>query len=450
MEYIWELFINLLGTSLFFIFANGKLDRKEIRYIYAKQTIACIIISIVLWIMNIYNMPTILTILFVLILFHYIYVEIFFSASHIEKFFWVTVFAMTSIFAEALTTIIPTQLFHIDLSEELMGGTLRIPFTLLYMLLIAVFVITLLCFSSRTFKLNFIEKISFIFISVLCIIIENLIVVTQTVKYKSHIRLLTNTLYMVFFLVLALFVALTIYVYQLGIQRERFLQLSKEQIISDMENKQYEQIISSIAELRYLKHDIYNHLNALNTLLSNQDYIEAQHYIHELSDSIESDHYILTSGNSTMDSILTNKFIQCKSSGIKVNYSVFLPECIPLSNIEICSIIGNLFDNAIEACCKIPVESGGRQIVFSMQIARKMLHISCKNALDEPPRKQNDRFLTDKPGEGHGYGIESIRSAVQKADGRVDFSCAEGFFFVSVLLELRQCCATPGLVDTKK
>ena len=194
MEYIWELFINLLGTSLFFIFANGKLDRKEIRYIYAKQTIACIIISIVLWIMNIYNMPTILTILFVLILFHYIYVEIFFSASHIEKFFWVIVFAMTSIFAEALTTIIPTQLFHIDLSEELMGGTLRIPFTLLYMLLIAVFVITLLCFSSRTFKLNFIEKISFIFISVLCIIIENLIVVTQTVKYKSHIRLLTNTL----------------------------------------------------------------------------------------------------------------------------------------------------------------------------------------------------------------------------------------------------------------
>ena len=337
MEYIWELFINLLGTSLFFIFANGKLDRKEIRYIYAKQTIACIIISIVLWIMNIYNMPTILTILFVLILFHYIYVEIFFSASHIEKFFWVTVFAMTSIFAEALTTIIPTQLFHIDLSEELMGGTLRIPFTLLYMLLIAVFVITLLCFSSRTFKLNFIEKISFIFISVLCIIIENLIVVTQTVKYKSHIRLLTNTLYMVFFLVLALFVALTIYVYQLGIQRERFLQLSKEQIISDMENKQYEQIISSIAELRYLKHDIYNHLNALNTLLSNQDYIEAQHYIHELSDSIESDHYILTSGNSTMDSILTNKFIQCKSSGIKVNYSVFLPECIPLSDIEISS-----------------------------------------------------------------------------------------------------------------
>lgn len=121
MEYIWELFINLLGTSLFFIFANGKLDRKEIRYIYAKQTIACIIISIVLWIMNIYNMPTILTILFVLILFHYIYVEIFFSASHIEKFFWVIVFAMTSIFAEALTTIIPTQLFHIDLSEELMG-----------------------------------------------------------------------------------------------------------------------------------------------------------------------------------------------------------------------------------------------------------------------------------------------------------------------------------------
>lgn len=441
MEYIWELFINLLGTSLFFIFANGKLDRKEIRYIYAKQTIACIIISIVLWIMNIYNMPTILTILFVLILFHYIYVEIFFSASHIEKFFWVTVFAMTSIFAEALTTIIPTQLFHIDLSEELMGGTLRIPFTLLYMLFIAVFVITLLCFSSRTFKLNFIEKISFIFISVLCIIIENLIVVTQTVKYKSHIRLLTNTLYMVFFLVLALFVALTIYVYQLGIQRERFLQLSKEQIISDMENKQYEQIISSIAELRYLKHDIYNHLNALNTLLSNQDYIEAQHYIRELSDSIESDHYILTSGNSTMDSILTNKFIQCKSSGIKVNYSVFLPECIPLSNIEICSIIGNLFDNAIEACLRISSDDE-KCIDLNIKPFQQMLSIVILNTSDGIyiPHKSHTfaSRKTELSNINHGLGLSRIETIVEKHNGMMDITPSKKDFTVSILLPLSE------------
>lgn len=441
MNYIWELFINLLGTFLFFIFVNGKLAKKETHHTYFKQIIACTIISIILWIMNIYNMPTIITILSILILFHYIYVEIFFSTSHIVKFFWVVIFAMTSIFAEALTTIISTQIFHIELSKELVGGTLRIPFTLLYMLLITVFIIILLCFSSRTFKLNFIEKISFIFISLLCIVIENLIVVTQTIKYKNHIRLLTNTIYIVFFLVLALFVALTVYVYQLGIQREKILQLSKEQIITDMENKQYEQVISSITELRYLKHDIYNHLNALNTLLSNQDYIKAQHYIHELSDSIESDHYILTSGNSTMDSILTNKFIQCKSCGIKVNYSVFLPECIPLSDIEICSIIGNLFDNAIEACLRIS-NSDEKCIDLSIKPFQQMLSIVISNTSDGIYITHKSHTFASRKTElsniNHGLGLSRIETIVKKHNGMMDITPSKKDFTVSILLPLSE------------
>lgn len=246
---------------------------------------------------------------------------------------------------------------------------------------------------------------------------------------------------MVFFLVLALFVALTIYVYQLGIQRERFLQLSKEQIISDMENKQYEQIISSIAELRYLKHDIYNHLNALNTLLSNQDYIEAQHYIHELSDSIESDHYILTSGNSTMDSILTNKFIQCKSSGIKVNYSVFLPECIPLSNIEICSIIGNLFDNAIEACLRISSDDE-KCIDLNIKPFQQMLSIVILNTSDGIyiPHKSHTfaSRKTELSNINHGLGLSRIETIVKKHNGMMDITPSKKDFTVSILLPLSE------------
>lgn len=205
------------------------------------------------------------------------------------------------------------------------------------------------------------------------------------------------------------------------------------------------------AELRTLRHDMKHHMQVMDGLLEQGQLEAARAYRQELrkDDTLV---YVNTcaSGFAAVDALLLAKTAVCKRNAIGLEMKLCTLDKLPMSQPEFCAVLGNILDNAIEACCKIPVESGRRQIVFSMQIARKMLHISCKNALDEPPRKQNDRFLTDKPGEGHGYGIESIRSAVQKADGRVDFSCAEGFFFVSVLLELRQCCAIPGLVDTKK
>ena len=194
-----------------------------------------------------------------------------------------------------------------------------------------------------------------------------------------------------------------------------------------------------------------HHMQVMDGLLEQGQLEAARAYRQELrkDDTLV---YVNTCASrfAAVDALLLAKTAVCKRNAIGLEMKLCTLDKLPMSQPEFCAVLGNILDNAIEACCKIPVESGGRQIVFSMQIARKMLHISCKNALDEPPRKQNDRFLTDKPGEGHGYGIESIRSAVQKADGRVVFSCAEGFFFVSVLLELRQCCATPGLADTKK
>ena len=173
----------------------------------------------------------------------------------------------------------------------------------------------------------------------------------------------------------------------------------------------------------------------------NQDYIEAQHYIHELSDSIESDHYILTSGNSTMDSILTNKFIQCKSSGIKVNYSVFLPECIPLSDIEICSIIGNLFDNAIEACLRISSDDE-KCIDLNIKPFQQMLSIVILNTSDGIyiPHKSHTfaSRKTELSNINHGLGLSRIETIVKKHNGMMDITPSKKDFTVSILLPLSE------------
>ncbi len=193
------------------------------------------------------------------------------------------------------------------------------------------------------------------------------------------------------------------------------------------------------AELRNLRHDMKHHMQVMDGLLERGQQEAAREYRQEIhkDDAVA---YVNTcaSGFAAVDALLLAKSAICKRNEIHLEMKLCTLEQLPMSQPEFCAVLGNILDNAIEACCKLPAESSRRQIGFSMQIARKMLHISCKNPLEELPRQQNDRYLTDKPGEGHGYGIESIRSAVKKVGGRVDFLCAEGFFFVSVLLELRQ------------
>ena len=440
MNYGWELIIDIMDTLLFCILVNGKLEKKNISHNFIKQIIACSFISLTLWLLNIYNISPMIILLIILVIFHYIYILLFFSTSPIISLLWVIIYATITIFSEALATIIPTRVFHLDLSHELVGGSLRIPFTLLYIVLIATFVLCLLCFSTKTFHLTTLEKIVFIFLALLCITIENLIVVGQTKSYENDIHSFLNTLYVIFFLVLLLFIALTIYVYLLGIEREKYTQLSNRHIMSEMEKKQYDQIISSISELRFLKHDINNHLDTLNSMICHHKYTDAEKYIHNLSNTMNSIKYIIASGNTTIDSIITNKLIQCRAGEITVNHSIFLPDSIPLSNVDLCSLLGNLFDNAIEACMRISNKEK-RIITFSIKPYRDMFSLYICNHTDGIYKTKGNHLLSRKSEIfdcSHGLGISRIQTIVHKYNGIINIESKDNFFSVSILLPLSE------------
>lgn len=440
MNYTWEMCINIFESIIFFIFISGKLPQKQINYSYFKQSLMLLLSACLTLMLNIKSVSPILTILS-LFIFHCFYSFMFYSASYIVHIFWMIVFSVATVTADALSTIIPTNLFNIEISYILAGGNLRIPFSLLYIILLTVLVLIILCFSSVTFKLSFWEKIIFLSLSILCIIIEELIVVSQTMTYTKKTDTYMPLLYVLFFLVLTLFIAMIIYVYNLGIERDKNIQLSNLKIISEMEQKQYEQIISSISELRYIKHDINNHLETLCSLISNKEYLEAENFIQNLSKSVNNNHYILASGNSIIDSIITNKLLQCKASKIMVQYSIFLPDFIPLSDIELCSVLGNLFDNAIEACRRIPKTNNNENMIyFCIKPFQDMLSIMISNQTD-------GNYKTDKYGNllsikdnyfttNHGLGLSRIKNIIETHGGVMKITPEEYKFTVSILLPL--------------
>lgn len=157
--------------------------------------------------------------------------------------------------------------------------------------------------------------------------------------------------------------------------------------------------------------------------------------------TVNNNHYILASGNSTVDSILTNKLIQCKSAQIQVEYSVFLPDSIPLSDIELCSLLGNLFDNAIEACEQLP-ETEQRSIDFSMKPFQNMLSIVISNRTNGYYRiDKKNHFLSTKTIEDtpeHGLGLSRIQSIVNDHNGIFNIQPTTDTFMIQILLPLKR------------
>lgn len=438
MKYLWELIINILEAAIFFLLLNGKLNKKNIENIYTKQALTLILQATLLFIMNITNAPPLLIILTVIFA-HYLYACIFFDSSHIVSLFWVIIFTIINVISDALLTIIPTKILHFDIESIILGGKLRIPFTLLYITVFTIIVIALLFFPSKSFRLNSSDKITFLVLSIICISIEEMIVIGQTPEYNNNREYYSNILYIIFFLVMFIFIVFVFYLYNLGIEKEKNNQLTEMQIQSEIEKKQYEQIVNSISELRYMKHDMNNHLHTLSSLIANGSFSDVNNYINELTNSINTTYYYLSSGNSAVDSIITNKLIQCKEAQITVNYTVHIPNKIPVSDFELCSLLGNLFDNAIEACRKLE-ETDKRVIDFYIKPYKNMMSLMICNKTNGQYRyDKSNQFLSTKKDKGnreHGIGLKRVKYIVETHDGIIDIVPEKTEFKVSILIPL--------------
>lgn len=97
-----------------------------------------------------------------------------------------------------------------------------------------------------------------------------------------------------------------LFIYNLGVEREKNNKLLEENLLSHMEAQQYEQILASVKELRIMKHDVKNHLDVLQTLLEGNHTRQAVDYMRQITADLNKVHYTLSSGNTPVDCIVSN------------------------------------------------------------------------------------------------------------------------------------------------
>jgi signal transduction histidine kinase len=219
------------------------------------------------------------------------------------------------------------------------------------------------------------------------------------------------------------------------------LALLKQQV--ELQNKFYSEQKESIETTRRRLHDVKNAVIYLELLIREKRMQELEEFVRCYRQEIDRSGSIQFTGNSIFDAVLYQKYSAARSQGIDVRVFADIPPSISIEPNDICSVLGNALDNAIEACQRLPAgadagfAAGGRTIEVKINCERGYLRISVKNPFVQPLQMENDGYLSAKSDpQNHGLGIRSMEAVAQKYNGNLHIHTKDGCFYLTVILAI--------------
>ena len=194
----------------------------------------------------------------------------------------------------------------------------------------------------------------------------------------------------------------------------------------------YQEVENMYKKMRGWRHDYRNHIQTMKVLAEKGDLEAIKEYLNKLDEDLATVDTVVKTGNAMADAILNSKISLAKSKGIKVKVDAHIPVKLKMSELDLCVILGNLFDNAIEASLPLPEEE--RLIRVYMVMKNTQLYISFTNfTASKKQTKEANLFKTTK-GDGHGFGLVRIDSIIEKLDGYLSRNSEDGSFTTEILI----------------
>lgn len=202
---------------------------------------------------------------------------------------------------------------------------------------------------------------------------------------------------------------------------------------NDLIAKHCDEVQNIYKTMRGWRHDYHSHIQTLLALSGDEE--KTREYLLDLNADLTSVDTVIKTGNVMVDAILNSKLSLVKAKNIHVNAKAAVPPSLQISEIDLCVIIGNLLDNAMEACLKQPAEQN-RFIRVFIGILKDQLYVSVSNSSGGGIRKSGRTYLSTKNSEGHGFGLMRVDRIVDKYSGYINRQNEEGAFAVEVMLPL--------------
>lgn len=233
--------------------------------------------------------------------------------------------------------------------------------------------------------------------------------------------------YMVFFMAVLLFVNIMIVFYVEALrknEKEKYLAELTEQHYH-LQIEYYQQLLEKQQETKALWHDIKKYTAAMQAVAAQNDSEQLRQIAQAAEDAYERVKDISAVGNPVVDALLNQYLRSAKENQIQVLLDITIPEVLAISTLLLSVVIGNTFDNAIEACRLIAPEK--RVIHLQLRKQNRILFYSIENPYI-------DAVTQLRVGKHHGYGLKNVERAVNQNNGNFQLEKVDGNFIVQIRL----------------
>lgn len=219
--------------------------------------------------------------------------------------------------------------------------------------------------------------------------------------------------------------------YLIAASLNRNARLRQENQFLSMQQAQYDNLRTAIAETREARHDMRHHFNVLQNLARQKKWESLKKYLSDVQDSIP-DAGLNLCDNTAADSVASHYGLLCRKQGIPFSFELDLPCELPVEEIDLCLVLSNLLENALEASQR--TAPSRRQIKVQAYLrSGHMVLLTVENTFDGEVREKEGIFQSSKR-MGEGIGIQSVRRIADKNGGYSHFSHEDGIFCANVML----------------
>ncbi len=424
-----EMFGNIVDTASIYIICSTLFKRKQgtkNSYIL----VAILFQSFAMRILNIIAGNSHWVVLAALILSSYFLCRLFFHLIGFKFFLSILFFFVLIVIVEIMVTLMITSFFSID-NILLANNEYRI----LGILSSKIITLYILIYFSKVFEMKEFKMEKYSLLTLIMIILSLTVFFVSTRIYLEipqqgiHVAYIMGVAaIMAVISILMLFVVRKII--EVTEERTRFVAIENEYKKQIEYFKKYEELSE---EIKSRRHDYKNHLISILSIAKNEESTSLVNYVDDILEAEGGADHILGINNKIMSSLINYNMNKMKKNSIVFEYDIDLPAEIHVSDVDMTIIIGNLLDNAIEACLNIEV--GNRYIDLDIDSGYGKIDILIKNSIDGKVEIVNSHLHTiKKDKENHGYGLNNIKKIVEKYNGHFKISNNNNEFIAELLL----------------
>lgn len=214
-----------------------------------------------------------------------------------------------------------------------------------------------------------------------------------------------------------------------GAETAAALELANRQVA--MQQDYYDHLVSQMEEIRHIRHDLRHHRAALMSMIKSGDTQTATEYVKSW-DVLDSS--MPVTGNLAADSIVSYYYNKARDLGFTLETELSLPQMPPISEPDLCVLLGNLLENAIDAQSYLSPER--RYVRICAKADARSLTLAVDNRFDGTVKRSGERFLTRKDDKDHGIGLSSVRAICKKYNGVLQLEPQGDMFLAGIVIGL--------------